>query len=152
MTMCKWWARHLIVWTGLVLTATLNPGAGNAEYRGGTIKIGLLNDQSGLYADIAGTAFGLDGAQGGRGFRRRREGDRSSSAMSLRTKRGEVPVSTSLRLRHSLSTRLAFSRATPAIAARSAWLIFSSSNESRDHRRRPPEQARHRLEHCAPVV
>src|SRR4030095_14560552 len=32
------------------------PRTGNAEYRGGTIKIGVLNDQSGLYADIAGTA------------------------------------------------------------------------------------------------
>jgi branched-chain amino acid transport system substrate-binding protein len=56
MTMRKWWTRPLIVWAGLVLTATLNPGTGNAEYRGGTIKIGVLNDQSGLYADIAGTA------------------------------------------------------------------------------------------------
>src|SRR5262249_41828243 len=36
--------------------AALNPGAGHAEYRGGTVKIGGLNDQSGLYADIAGTA------------------------------------------------------------------------------------------------
>ncbi|HEY6600420.1 MAG TPA: ABC transporter substrate-binding protein, partial [Xanthobacteraceae bacterium] len=54
--MRKWWGRPLIVWVGLVLTATLNPGTGNAEYRGGTIKIGVLNDQSGLYADIAGTA------------------------------------------------------------------------------------------------
>src|SRR5262245_60870390 len=39
-----------------VLAAGLNPGAGHAEYRGGTMKIGVLNDQSGLYADIAGTA------------------------------------------------------------------------------------------------
>ena len=54
--MRKWWGRPLIVWVGLVLTATLNPGTANAEYRGGTIKIGVLNDQSGLYADIAGTA------------------------------------------------------------------------------------------------
>jgi branched-chain amino acid transport system substrate-binding protein len=54
--MHKWWTRPLIVWAGLVLTATLNPGTGNADYRGGTIKIGVLNDQSGLYADIAGTA------------------------------------------------------------------------------------------------
>jgi branched-chain amino acid transport system substrate-binding protein len=54
--MRKWWTRPLIVWAGLVLTATLNPGTANAEYRGGTIKIGVLNDQSGLYADIAGTA------------------------------------------------------------------------------------------------
>jgi branched-chain amino acid transport system substrate-binding protein len=56
MTMRKWRTRPLIVWASLVLTATLNPGTGNAEYRGGTIKIGVLNDQSGLYADIAGTA------------------------------------------------------------------------------------------------
>src|SRR6266516_1477334 len=55
MTMRKWWSRPL-VWAGCVLAAALNPGTGNAEYRGGTIKIGVLNDQSGLYADIAGTA------------------------------------------------------------------------------------------------
>ena len=53
--MRKWWARPL-VWAGCVLAAALNPGTGNAEYRGGTMKIGVLNDQSGLYADIAGTA------------------------------------------------------------------------------------------------
>jgi branched-chain amino acid transport system substrate-binding protein len=55
MTMRKWRAWPL-VWAGCVLAAALNPGIGNAEYRGGTIKIGVLNDQSGLYADIAGTA------------------------------------------------------------------------------------------------
>src|SRR5262245_57910069 len=55
MTMRKWWAWPL-VWAGCVLAAGLNPGAGHAEYRAGTIKIGVLNDQSGLYADIAGTA------------------------------------------------------------------------------------------------
>jgi branched-chain amino acid transport system substrate-binding protein len=55
MTMSKWWARPL-VWAGCVLAAALTPGTGNAEYRGGTVKIGVLNDQSGLYADIAGTA------------------------------------------------------------------------------------------------
>ena len=43
-------------WFGLVLAAGTSSGTGNAEYRGGTIKIGVLNDQSGLYADIAGTA------------------------------------------------------------------------------------------------
>ena len=53
--MRKWWARPL-VWAGCVLAAALNPGAGHAQYRGGTIRIGVLNDQSGLYADIAGTA------------------------------------------------------------------------------------------------
>ncbi len=54
--MCTWWARPAFVWFGLVLAAGLTSGTGNAEYRGGTIKIGVLNDQSGLYADIAGTA------------------------------------------------------------------------------------------------
>jgi branched-chain amino acid transport system substrate-binding protein len=53
--MRKWWARPL-VWAACGLAAVLNPGTGNAQYRGGTIKIGVLNDQSGLYADIAGTA------------------------------------------------------------------------------------------------
>jgi branched-chain amino acid transport system substrate-binding protein len=54
MTMRKWsWP---FVWVGCLLAAALNPGIGHAEYRGGTIKIGVLNDQSGLYADIAGTA------------------------------------------------------------------------------------------------
>src|ERR687887_2507574 len=56
MTMRKWRTRPLIVWAGLVLTAALIPGNGHAQYRGGTIKIGVLNDQSGVYADIAGTA------------------------------------------------------------------------------------------------
>src|SRR6266571_2800754 len=56
MIMRKWWARPLIICAGLVLAAALSPGIGNAQYRGGTIKIGVLNDQSGLYADIAGTA------------------------------------------------------------------------------------------------
>ena len=53
--MPKWWARALLS-ACCVLAAALIPGNGNAEYRGGTIKIGVLNDQSGLYADIAGTA------------------------------------------------------------------------------------------------
>jgi branched-chain amino acid transport system substrate-binding protein len=55
MTMPKWWARPL-VFACCVLAAALTAGTSNAEYRGGTIKIGVLNDQSGLYADIAGTA------------------------------------------------------------------------------------------------
>jgi branched-chain amino acid transport system substrate-binding protein len=55
MTMRKWWPQSLVL-AGCVLAATLIPGIGNAQYRGGTIKIGVLNDQSGLYADIAGTA------------------------------------------------------------------------------------------------
>jgi branched-chain amino acid transport system substrate-binding protein len=54
MTMRKWWPRSLVL--ASVLAAVLTPGIGNAQYRGGTIKIGVLNDQSGLYADIAGTA------------------------------------------------------------------------------------------------
>ena len=44
--------------------------------------------------------------------------------MLLRQWRREDPV-TSLRRLHSLKTRLTFSSATPAIAARSAGLIFS---------------------------
>src|SRR5260370_37804345 len=55
MAMCKWWPRSFLL-AGWVLAAVLIPGIGNAQYRGGTIKIGVLNDQSGLYADIAGTA------------------------------------------------------------------------------------------------
>jgi branched-chain amino acid transport system substrate-binding protein len=56
MIMHKWWARPIItVWIGFVLASGLNPVTSNANYRGGTIKIGVLNDQSGLYADIAGT-------------------------------------------------------------------------------------------------
>ena len=53
--MRKWWPQSLVL-AGCVLAAALIPGIGNAQYRGGTIKIGVLNDQSGLYADIAGTA------------------------------------------------------------------------------------------------
>lgn len=54
--MHKWWARPIIaVWIGFVLASGLNPVTSIANYRGGTIKIGVLNDQSGLYADIAGT-------------------------------------------------------------------------------------------------
>src|SRR6195256_6760362 len=48
--MRKWWA-----WLGIILAAGMGAGAVQAEYRGGTIRIGVLNDQSGLYADIAGT-------------------------------------------------------------------------------------------------
>src|SRR5438445_10861340 len=55
MTMRKWWPRSLVL-AGCVLAAALTPGIGNAQYRAGRIKIGVLNDQSGLYADIAGTA------------------------------------------------------------------------------------------------
>jgi branched-chain amino acid transport system substrate-binding protein len=55
MTMRKWWPQSLVL-AGCVLAAALIPGIGNAQYSGGTIKIGVLNDQSGLYADIAGTA------------------------------------------------------------------------------------------------
>jgi branched-chain amino acid transport system substrate-binding protein len=49
--MRKWWA-----WLGIILAVGPGAGASHAEYRGGTIRIGVLNDQSGLYADIAGTA------------------------------------------------------------------------------------------------
>jgi branched-chain amino acid transport system substrate-binding protein len=54
MTMRKWWPQSLVL--ASVLAAALTPSSGNAQYRGGTIKIGVLNDQSGVYADIAGTA------------------------------------------------------------------------------------------------
>ena len=43
-------------WTWLSVFVAVATGTANAEYRGGTIRIGVLNDQSGLYADIAGTA------------------------------------------------------------------------------------------------
>src|SRR5262249_29508240 len=66
MTMHKWWSRSLVL--ASVLVAALTPGAGNAEYRGGTIKIGMLNDQSGLYADIAGTASVWMARKAGEGF------------------------------------------------------------------------------------
>jgi hypothetical protein len=33
--------------------AALSASVGHAEYSGGRIKIGVLNDQSNLYADIA---------------------------------------------------------------------------------------------------
>jgi Periplasmic binding protein len=49
--MRKWWW----AWLGIILVAGPGAGAVHAEYRGGTIRIGVLNDQSGLYADIAGT-------------------------------------------------------------------------------------------------
>jgi branched-chain amino acid transport system substrate-binding protein len=54
MTMPKWWARALVA-VCCVLAAAVTAGTSHAEYRGGTIKIGVLNDQSGVYADIAGT-------------------------------------------------------------------------------------------------
>src|ERR1700726_2368477 len=40
---------------GVTEAAGTDPGSVHSEYRGGTIRIGVLNDQSGLYADIAGT-------------------------------------------------------------------------------------------------
>jgi len=47
--MHKWWGCLIAMLLGLMAGPT------SAEYRGGPIKIGVLNDQSGLYADIAGT-------------------------------------------------------------------------------------------------
>jgi branched-chain amino acid transport system substrate-binding protein len=49
------WTCPVTVWISLVAAFGINPTAANADYRGGTIKIGVLNDQSGLYSDIAGT-------------------------------------------------------------------------------------------------
>src|SRR5215467_12584000 len=48
-SMHKWWGCLVAMLLGLMAGPT------SAEYRGGPIKIGVLNDQSGLYADIAGT-------------------------------------------------------------------------------------------------
>jgi branched-chain amino acid transport system substrate-binding protein len=48
--MRKWWAC-----LGIALAIGAGTDAAYAEYRGGPIKIGVLNDQSGLYSDIAGT-------------------------------------------------------------------------------------------------
>jgi branched-chain amino acid transport system substrate-binding protein len=46
--MRKWWVSlGVAFFLGCV-------GSANAQYQGGPIKIGVLNDQSGLYADIAG--------------------------------------------------------------------------------------------------
>lgn len=42
--------KHLLLSAAAVLTA----GSAHAQYSDGVIKIGVLNDQSGLYADIAG--------------------------------------------------------------------------------------------------
>ena len=46
--MYKWWGCLVAMLLGLIAGPT------NAQYQGGPIKIGVLNDQSGLYADIAG--------------------------------------------------------------------------------------------------
>jgi len=46
--MNKWWGCLVAMLLGLIAGPT------NAQYQGGPIKIGVLNDQSGLYADIAG--------------------------------------------------------------------------------------------------
>jgi branched-chain amino acid transport system substrate-binding protein len=59
--MRKWWARLDItrlgiIWLGVALAVSVGSSVVHADYRGGPIKIGVLNDQSGLYADIAGTA------------------------------------------------------------------------------------------------
>jgi branched-chain amino acid transport system substrate-binding protein len=43
-------------WATLIVAVIVTAGVGpaRADYRGGPIKIGVLNDQSGLYSDIAG--------------------------------------------------------------------------------------------------
>src|SRR5258708_4768206 len=55
MTMRKWWPRSFLL-AGCVWAGVLIQGMGNDQYRGGTCKMGVLNDQSGVYADIAGAA------------------------------------------------------------------------------------------------
>src|SRR6266705_2760888 len=54
--MRKWSAWPGVIWLGIILAAGSPSGVVHADYLGGPIKIGVLNDQSGLYADIAGTA------------------------------------------------------------------------------------------------
>src|SRR5262245_57758738 len=54
MRMGKQWAWAAIVWLDLILAVQLNPVTAAADYRGGPIKVGVLNDQSGLYSDVAG--------------------------------------------------------------------------------------------------
>jgi len=39
---------------GLVLALGLSAGAAEAQYKGGTVKLGILNDMSGTYSDLAG--------------------------------------------------------------------------------------------------
>jgi len=39
---------------GLLAACLLSAGAAHADYTGGVVKIGVLNDQSGLYSDISG--------------------------------------------------------------------------------------------------
>src|SRR3981081_1676429 len=56
MIMRKWGAWVGVIWLGIVFAGGAGAGPVHAHYRGGPIKIGVLNDQSGLYADIAGTA------------------------------------------------------------------------------------------------
>jgi hypothetical protein len=43
---------YSVAWFGTI-AAALSAGVGHAEYSGGRIKIGVLSDQSNLYADIA---------------------------------------------------------------------------------------------------
>ena len=42
------------LWASLAAAILLGAGSASAQYQGGPIKIGVLNDQSGLYSDIAG--------------------------------------------------------------------------------------------------
>jgi branched-chain amino acid transport system substrate-binding protein len=46
--------RLALAWVAIIAAIGTSTAA-DAEYRGGPIKIGVLNDQSGLYSDIAGT-------------------------------------------------------------------------------------------------
>ena len=48
------------------------PGA-QAQYTDGAIKIGVMNDMSGTYADLGGQGSVI-AAHGGQGFRRRHQG------------------------------------------------------------------------------
>ena len=61
--------KRLISLTALAV-ALGGPGA-QAQYTDRTIKIGVMNDMSGTYADLGGQGSVI--AAGGRGFRRRHQ-------------------------------------------------------------------------------
>ncbi len=61
-------AQLLVIWPR---TRARRRARRTAQVSDGVIKIGVLNDQSSLYADLAGAGLGRRGAHGGRGLRRR---------------------------------------------------------------------------------
>jgi hypothetical protein len=63
--------RKLIGYAAFALA--LGCAAAQAQNSDGTIKIGVLNDMSGLYSDLSGQGVGCRRPHGGRGFRRCRQ-------------------------------------------------------------------------------